>query len=68
MVSMKEIGENIRRIRKKKSIPTKAIAQELCVTSNTFSSWERGAHSINAEDVVKICEILGCRSSDILGI
>lgn len=61
------IGENIKNIRIQKGFDQKQIAGMLNVSPKTISSWECGRTEPNMDTTVKLCDIFGCKLTDIAG-
>lgn len=61
------IGANIKRLRKEAGLKQKDLAKELKVSDKTISSWESDRTEPDMDAVAKICEVLKCRCTDIMG-
>lgn len=60
------IGENIKRIRLKKTkLSQQEMADHLGVDRNTYANWERGENDIKAEYIPKLAEILQVSIEDL---
>ena len=62
-----DIGANIKRLRKEAGLKQKDLAKELKVSDKTISSWESNRTEPDMGAVAKICEVLKCRCTDIMG-
>ncbi len=60
-------GENIRSIRIARGLTQQDLADKLGVTHGAVSSWERERTEPNMETVERMCEILSCKKSQIVG-
>ena len=54
-------------IRAKNKLNQKEFGKTVGVTAQTVSSWEKNIKSISAENLIKVCQIYGIKSSDLLG-
>ena len=63
----KEVGANIRRLRKEKGLRQTDVAEMLGMTSQAVSSWEIGRTEPSIADVQRLSKIFGCSTSQILG-
>lgn len=54
---MEEIGERLKRLRKKRKLSTNQMAKMIGVSSSTYRMWERGSQ-ITGEPYVRIAHIL----------
>lgn len=61
------IGDNIKRLRKKKGFSQEELAVKLYVVRQTVSKWENGLSVPDAEAVIKISEVLDVSVSELLG-
>lgn len=60
------IGENIKRIRLKKTkLSQQEMADYLGVDRNTYANWERGENDIKAEYIPKLAEVLQVSIEDL---
>lgn len=63
----KTIATNIKNKRKSLGLKQEFVAKELGVLDNSISRMESGAFFISIQKLQKVCKILKCSSSDILG-
>ena len=56
-MQVKTIGQRIRYLRMKHNMTQKTLADILCVSNNTVSSWERGRTSPDITVIVQMVEI-----------
>ncbi len=69
MRTKKEIvGENIKWIRENKGITQKDFAKLLNISNVTLSTYENGRTMPKLEMIDRICQVLGCRKEEILGL
>ena len=61
-----KIGERIVTARMKAGLTQADIAQKLNVTAQTISAWERGVKTPKLETIIRICNAIGCDTSEIL--
>ena len=61
-------GERLSDIRKDNGDRQEDLAEKLCVSKHTVSSWEQGKTMPPTETVKRICEIYDVSSDYILGI
>lgn len=59
--------ENLKSLRKARGISQETLAMRLNVVRQTISKWENGASVPDAEQLVKIADILEVGVSDLLG-
>ena len=62
-----KIGANIKAIRKSRGMTQEQLAEKLGVVKATISSWEIDRTQVKMENVVELCEALGCQSDDLIG-
>lgn len=56
----------IREFRKKKGLTQAELAEILDIHENTLRYWENGKFEPRSNDLLKICQALGCTESDLL--
>lgn len=61
------LGENIARARQAVGLTQSQLATALGVTQRVVTYWEREAESIQAEQLVKLADILRVTADDLLG-
>lgn len=66
MPTDKQIGEYIKKLRKKNKMLQSDLAKELNVTKDIISNWERGATKVPAEQCVKMADIFKISVDEIL--
>ncbi len=66
MLDVKEIGKNIKALRKERGLSQGAFAEALGVSFQAVSGWERGIAAPDLENVVKIAAFFGVLTDDIL--
>lgn len=62
----REIGNNLKRVRKKKNLKQVEIAVDAGINPSYYSKIERGEVNPSLEKVYRIIKALNIRSSDIL--
>ena len=60
-------NKNLKSLRKQMGISQENLAAQLNVVRQTVSKWENGLSVPDAEQLIKISEILGVEVSDLLG-
>ena len=63
---MKQISQNIRRLRKEKGMSQEQLAQALHVTRQTVSAWERGIAQPGLDVLGQIAQLLGVEPERLL--
>lgn len=63
----KQLGENIARARKEAGLSQADLSQEIYVTRQALSNWERGRTRPSQESVEKIAGVLGVTAEHLLG-
>ena len=58
---------NLREIRKARNLSTTQLGDYIGVTKGEVEHWEAGRRDMNAIQLVKAAELLGCTPNDILG-
>ena len=58
---------NLREIRKARNLSTTQLGDYIGVTKGEVEHWEAGRRDMNASQLVKAAELLGCTPNDILG-
>lgn len=61
------LAENIKKIRTKKGLSQTDLAQELFVTRQAISSWERGISEPDVQMLLKLCEIFDVQLAELIG-
>lgn len=62
----KELGENIRRLRKQAGLRQYQLSMRLNVTAQTVSSWECGRTEPNMGQIEQMRRMFGCEMSEFL--
>ncbi|WP_445748858.1 helix-turn-helix domain-containing protein [Polaribacter sp.] len=65
-MSTETIGEKLRRIREKKELPLRKVAALLDIDVAILSKMERGERKITKEVVLKLADIYGYNSDELL--
>ena len=60
--------KELKNIRKKNNLTTIDLARKMDVVPSTITNWELGTRIPNAENIIKLSEILGCTADELLGI
>lgn len=61
------LGQRLKAIRAEKGVSQKELAAQLFVSAQAVSKWEREEASPNPEAIVKMAEIFGITTDDLLG-
>lgn len=61
-----DLGEKLRKIRKKSNISATTVAEKLGVSKSTISNYEKGIRTPGIETLEKLAEIYGVNIQDIL--
>ncbi|MBR0204302.1 MAG: helix-turn-helix transcriptional regulator, partial [Synergistaceae bacterium] len=56
----------IKEYRKRKNLTQAELAERLGVHENTLRRWENGEFDPRSNDLLKLCEVLGCTESELL--
>lgn len=59
-------GTNLRDYRKANGLTQKELGARIGVTSQAVTKWENGSRLPRMNDVLKICEVLGCTPDDLV--
>lgn len=62
----KEIGLKLKKARGKKNLTQAQVAEKAGVNTNYYACIERGEVNVSTEKLLKIIEVLGVKSSEIL--
>lgn len=62
------IGQRVTRLRKERAITQQELAERLGVSQPIVSDYERGALRLHGELIVKLTQILGVSSDELLGL
>lgn len=62
----KELGENIKRLRKSIGLRQYQLSMKMNVTAQTISSWEVGRTEPNMGQIEMMCRIFGCEMPELL--
>ena len=63
---MKNIGQNIKRLRTQKGLTQTAVADAIHVTPQAVSRWETGACYPDLESLINLAVYFGVRVDDLL--
>ena len=63
---MRDIGKNIRDLRKRQNMTQDELAARLFVTRQTVSSWERGKSYPDLDTLLQLAEALSASPNDLL--
>lgn len=63
---LREIGERICEIRKKRRLTQEELAEKMDVSIQMISNLERGKKAIRPENIVKLCEVLEVSTEYVL--
>ncbi|MCR4962913.1 MAG: helix-turn-helix domain-containing protein [Firmicutes bacterium] len=63
---MADFSLNLKRLRKKSNLSQDALAEQLCVSRQTVSSWERGKSYPDLDILMQISEILHTTPNELL--
>lgn len=64
----KQIGENMKVLRKAKGYTQKEIAARLYMTQQQYSRFENGVFELNYEQILQLCELLDTTPNEIFGV
>ena len=64
---MTSFGKRVTELRKRRTLTQKALAEELGVTKNTVSAWERDVRKPDYETLAKLCSYFNVNMSYLLG-
>ena len=64
---MTELSKNLAELRKKKKFSQSQVAEQLFVTPQAVSRWERGETEPDVDTLVKIAEIYGVSVEEVVG-
>lgn len=65
---MESIGERLTRLRQERGISQQKLAEHLGIAQPNISDYERGILRLHGELIVKITELLGVSSDELLGL
>lgn len=63
-----EIGNRIRKYRKKLGISQKELAKRIGVSNGRVSNWEQGLNRPDADMLAELCQALNVSPSSLLGV
>ena len=63
---MNKIGTHIQHFRKKEKLSQQELADKLCLTRQTISSWERGINEPDLESIQKLADIFHVKVEDLI--
>lgn len=61
------IGDNIKLWRERRNLKQSELAEELGISDKTVSSWEINRTEPKMGMIEKICSVLNCKKTDIIG-
>lgn len=64
----KQIGENMKVLRKAKGYTQKEITARLYMTQQQYSRFENGVFELNYAQILKLCELLDTTPNEIFGV
>lgn len=59
---------NLKEIRERRNLTQKALAELLCISDRTVSSWESGRTEPSMNMIEQLCKALNCKKSDLVGL
>mgnify|MGYP004506020221 CR=1 FL=1 len=62
------IGENIAKLRKEKNLTQEELANLICVSPKTISSWEKNRNLPNVDMLISLTKVLDTNIDNILGL
>ena len=65
-MDLREIGKFIAEKRQEKDFTQESLAEELDISNRSISKWERGVCLPDAENMAKLCKILGVSYNELL--
>ena len=63
-----KFGENLKLIRKQKSISQEFLAEKLGVARQSVSKWETGENYPSMQNIICLCDIFKCKMNDIVRV
>lgn len=63
---MSDFSTNLHALRKKAELSQDALAEQLCVSRQTVSSWERGKSYPDLDMLVRLCDALHATPNELL--
>lgn len=63
-----EIGSNIKEYRLKKGLTQKDLAEQLCVTYQAVSRWEKDEVQPSIDSLIKMTQIFNCTFDELIGV
>ena len=61
-----KFGSNLRYYRRALGLTQKELGDRIGVTSQAVNKWENGSRLPRMNDVLRICEVLGCTPDDLI--
>lgn len=61
-----KFGSNLRDYRRANGLTQKELGDRIGVTSQAVNKWENGSRLPRMNDVLRICEVLGCTPDDLV--
>lgn len=60
------VGARLRELRRLRELPVSVVADQLFVTKNTISSWERGDRTVSVVEFCAYCRLLDIEPGVVL--
>ena len=61
-----DIGLKIKELRKQRNLSQSELADLLCISQKTISSYERNRTQPNIEMIEEMCKVLNCKKTDFM--
>jgi transcriptional regulator with XRE-family HTH domain len=67
-ITLEELGELLKRIRKEKGLTQKEVAERIQVGQSIISDWEKGTRNPGFLGIYKLCQLFDMTLDELLGI
>lgn len=63
-----KLAERLKELRSAKGLTQRDMALQFRISDVTYGGWERGKAEPSIDNVIRLCEILGCTSDSLIGL
>lgn len=67
-ITLNELGETLRKIRKEKGLTQHELAEKIQVGQSIISQWEQGTRNPGFMGIYKFCQFFGMTVDELLGV
>lgn len=68
MNHINKLAERLKELRTAKCLTQRDMARKLRISDVGYGGWERGKTEPSIDNIIRLCEILGCTSDSLIGL